>query len=148
MQTEALRDKTFNMRLTGEEWARFEVVASHYGLPVASMLRMLIKEKYEQLAYKVGDDIEQTLSQPAEDAMAPARLREAASKWRRARRDFNAWKAPRKDAPEIHADQAKKETNLLIAFRRYQKNPAQLLILVRAYDVVRNDFYVKAMTQK
>jgi len=42
--TENMREKTFNMRLTPEEWARFEAVADHYGLPVASMIRMLVKE--------------------------------------------------------------------------------------------------------
>lgn len=46
MQTDIMaREKTFNMRLAPEEWARFEAVAAHYELPVASMLRLLVKEK-------------------------------------------------------------------------------------------------------
>jgi hypothetical protein len=48
MQTETMREKTFNMRLTPEEWARFEAVASHHALPVASMLRMLVKREADR----------------------------------------------------------------------------------------------------
>jgi hypothetical protein len=40
-----MRDKTISMKLTPEEWARFEMVADHYGLPVAFMLRMLVKRE-------------------------------------------------------------------------------------------------------
>jgi hypothetical protein len=50
VELETMREKTFNMRLAPEEWARFESVAEHYQLPVASMLRMLVKEKYDALA--------------------------------------------------------------------------------------------------
>jgi hypothetical protein len=40
-----MRDKTLSMRLSPEEWARFEDVAEHYGLPVAFMIRMLVKKE-------------------------------------------------------------------------------------------------------
>jgi hypothetical protein len=40
-----MRDKSLSMRLSAEEWARFEAVAEHYGLPVAFMIRMLVKKE-------------------------------------------------------------------------------------------------------
>jgi hypothetical protein len=40
-----MRDKTLSMRLSAEEWARFESVAEHYGLPVAFMIRMLVRKE-------------------------------------------------------------------------------------------------------
>ena len=40
-----MRDKSLSMRLSSEEWARFEAVAEHYGLPVAFMIRMLVKKE-------------------------------------------------------------------------------------------------------
>jgi len=50
MQAEMSRDKTFNMRVSEDEWKRFEVVAQSYSLPVASLLRMLVKEKYDVIS--------------------------------------------------------------------------------------------------
>lgn len=47
-----MRDKNLTMRLTAEEWARFEAVAEHYGLPVAFMVRMVIKK--EEAAIQIG----------------------------------------------------------------------------------------------
>ncbi|HEY4013775.1 MAG TPA: hypothetical protein VGM06_10575 [Polyangiaceae bacterium] len=49
MQEEMAREKTFNMRLTAEEVQTFEMVAGHYGLPVASMLRMLVKKEHREI---------------------------------------------------------------------------------------------------
>jgi hypothetical protein len=43
------RDKTFNMRLTPDEWARFEAVAAAHELPVATVLRMLMKQEADRL---------------------------------------------------------------------------------------------------
>jgi hypothetical protein len=40
------------MKLSPEEWARFEAVAEHYGLPVAFMVRMLVKK--EELAIQTS----------------------------------------------------------------------------------------------
>ena len=48
MQTD-MREKTFNMRLSPEEWTRFEAVAEDYGLPVASMIRLLVKREEETI---------------------------------------------------------------------------------------------------
>jgi len=50
MEAVMSREKTFNMRLSDEEAARFERVAAHYALPVASMIRMIVKEKDAQIA--------------------------------------------------------------------------------------------------
>jgi hypothetical protein len=51
MQTETMsRDRTFNMRLTPEEWARFEAVAADHELPVASVIRMLVKREADVIA--------------------------------------------------------------------------------------------------
>jgi hypothetical protein len=42
--------KQLNFRLSPEEFDRFERVANHYGLPIASMLRMLVKREDDGLA--------------------------------------------------------------------------------------------------
>jgi hypothetical protein len=49
MQTDTMRQKTFNMRLAPEEWAIFEAVAARHGLPIASLLRMLVKREAESM---------------------------------------------------------------------------------------------------
>jgi|HubBroStandDraft_1064217.scaffolds.fasta_scaffold337536_2 hypothetical protein len=65
MQTEIMsRDKTFNMRLTPEEWERFEAVAEGYSLPVASMLRMLVKEKWDEGIAQGLDNMAKTAGLP------------------------------------------------------------------------------------
>jgi hypothetical protein len=47
--TESAKERTFNMRLSPEEWDTFERVAASQGLPVASMLRLLVKRESEKL---------------------------------------------------------------------------------------------------
>jgi hypothetical protein len=47
-----MRKDTFNMRLTAEEAARFARVARAHDLPIASMLRILVKR--EELALGLG----------------------------------------------------------------------------------------------
>ncbi len=47
---EMARDKLFNLRISAGEWSRFEALAAHYGLSVASMLRMLAKRDADILA--------------------------------------------------------------------------------------------------
>jgi hypothetical protein len=54
MQSDMAREKTFNMRLTEHEWARFEQLAAHYELPISSALRMLVREKLEAIAATQG----------------------------------------------------------------------------------------------
>jgi hypothetical protein len=39
------RDKQINFRVSEDEAARFDRVAEHYGLAMAAMIRMLVKEK-------------------------------------------------------------------------------------------------------
>ncbi len=50
MQTAPVaRDKLFNMRMSAEEWARLEALANHYALNAAGVLRMLVKERYDEV---------------------------------------------------------------------------------------------------
>ena len=43
------RDKLFNLRVSFDEWERFEALAKHYGLSVAQVLRMLAKRDADAL---------------------------------------------------------------------------------------------------
>lgn len=45
-----VREKLFTMRMSAEEWKRAEALASHYGLTVAALLRMLLKERERIMA--------------------------------------------------------------------------------------------------
>lgn len=46
MQTQEMaREKQINFRVSEEEARRFERVAEHHGIPVAAMLRMLVKKE-------------------------------------------------------------------------------------------------------
>jgi uncharacterized membrane protein len=48
-----MREKTFNMRLTPDEWERFERVAKRHEMTVAAVVRMLMKredDSYGRLA--------------------------------------------------------------------------------------------------
>ena len=50
MQTPTMgREKLFNMRMSEEEWARAGALAAHYGVNIASMLRMLMKREADAL---------------------------------------------------------------------------------------------------
>ena len=49
-----MRDKTFNMRMSAEEWQRFEAIARHYEMPVASMIRLLVRREADWLAAPKG----------------------------------------------------------------------------------------------
>lgn len=73
------RTETFNMRLSEEEAQQFERVASHYGLPIASMLRMLVREKDSQIARDTqaltADAKDSSIGLSAEDAKRFARIR-------------------------------------------------------------------------
>ncbi len=44
------KDQTFKLRLDAEDRKRLERVAEHYSLPVASLLRMLVKREDDALA--------------------------------------------------------------------------------------------------
>jgi hypothetical protein len=46
---EVARDKLFNMRMSAEEWLRFEALSKHYGLGVAQTIRMLVKRDADAL---------------------------------------------------------------------------------------------------
>jgi hypothetical protein len=44
-----MRDKTFNMRISAEEAARIDKIASFYELSEASVIRMLIKREADAI---------------------------------------------------------------------------------------------------
>jgi predicted DNA-binding protein len=43
------REKLFNMRMSEDEQARLEALASHYALNAAGVIRMLIKREADRL---------------------------------------------------------------------------------------------------
>lgn len=49
MQTDAMRERLFTMRMSAEESARMEAVSAHYALNAASLIRMLIKREADSL---------------------------------------------------------------------------------------------------
>ncbi len=48
------RDKQMNLRLGEDEIRMFDALADHYGLSIASMLRMLVKRDVVAHGIKVG----------------------------------------------------------------------------------------------
>lgn len=53
MQTaELVRAKTFNIRFSEEELARLDLVAEHYALTAAGVIRMLLKRESDAIAEK------------------------------------------------------------------------------------------------
>lgn len=49
LQTEPMRSKSFNIRMSEEEAERMARVADHYALPVSGVIRMLIKKEADRL---------------------------------------------------------------------------------------------------
>ena len=47
MQTEFMREKTFNLRMSLEDWARLEALVAHHEMSAAQLIRMLIKREHE-----------------------------------------------------------------------------------------------------
>lgn len=43
------REKLYNFRVSEEEMARFERVARHFGLSMAQMIRMLVKQEADAI---------------------------------------------------------------------------------------------------
>lgn len=75
MQTDEMaREKTFNMRLTPEEWARFESVADRFGLPVASMIRMLVKNEEAAALSRASESRWQHVKDEAQEFAALSEL--------------------------------------------------------------------------
>jgi hypothetical protein len=54
MQTSdvAQRERLFTMRMNDEEQARLNDLAKHYAISVAAVLRMLVKERHDQVAVR------------------------------------------------------------------------------------------------
>ena len=64
------REKLFNMRMSEDEWHRLEALAEHYALNAAGVLRMLVKERFDQESEKQLRDagphpLERKASKPA-----------------------------------------------------------------------------------
>lgn len=51
----SMREKLFTMRMSADENARLEAVATHYGLNGAGVIRMLLKREHESI---LGADLE------------------------------------------------------------------------------------------
>ena len=50
MQTGVVaREKLFNMRMSAEEWERLDALARRYNLKAASVIRMLVKARCDEL---------------------------------------------------------------------------------------------------
>jgi len=47
--SEMPKDKTFKMRLDAQDLARLKAVAEHFSAPAATVIRILIKEKYDAI---------------------------------------------------------------------------------------------------
>ena len=45
----AMRERLFTMRMSNEEWERADRLASHYGLNLAGLIRMVLKERERDL---------------------------------------------------------------------------------------------------
>jgi hypothetical protein len=43
------REKQFNVRMNPDDVRRFRTVASHYGLSITSVIRLLVKQEYDRL---------------------------------------------------------------------------------------------------
>jgi predicted DNA-binding protein len=52
------KDQTFKLRLDAQDRERLEAVAAHYSAPAATAIRMLIKEKHDEIRAKrnIGDN--------------------------------------------------------------------------------------------
>lgn len=97
MQTAAgtLRERLFTMRMSDEEWTRADALAKHYGLNLAGVIRMILKERARELG------VEATLS---------AAMVENAAVRANASHDAHAVKAPPKASrPRMKAVVAKSD---------------------------------------
>lgn len=54
------RAKTFNLRLDDQERQRLEVLAWHHAAPLATAVRMIVKQAYDELS---AEEIEEALGQ-------------------------------------------------------------------------------------
>ena len=50
MQTADVREKLFTIRMNEDETARLEMLAEHYGLTAAGVVRMLLKREADTIA--------------------------------------------------------------------------------------------------
>jgi hypothetical protein len=53
-ETAMAKDRTFKLRLDAQDRERLDAVAAHYSAPAATAIRMLIKEKHDEIRAKRG----------------------------------------------------------------------------------------------
>lgn len=74
MQTEStMREKTFNMRFSGEEWAKLQGIAKAKGITAAEFVRRCINTEFRDLGHFIYERMEGRAVQPThvlEDANA------------------------------------------------------------------------------
>ncbi len=59
MQTQPVtKDLVFRMRLDDQDRERLDLLAKHYSAPAATVLRILVKEKYDAVKLVEGDSFE------------------------------------------------------------------------------------------
>lgn len=46
----SMREKTFNIRLSAEEWARLDSLTEFHGVTAAGLIRMLLKQEERRVA--------------------------------------------------------------------------------------------------
>jgi hypothetical protein len=71
MQTEAVREHLFTMRMSDEEWGRVEKLCAFHGINAASLLRMLLKK--EERALDANDPGWRPTAKGRREALKPAR---------------------------------------------------------------------------
>lgn len=65
MQTHPVpKDLMFKLRLDAEDRKRLEAVAQYYSAPAATVIRILVKEKYDSIRRKAAQDAAETSPVP------------------------------------------------------------------------------------
>jgi len=49
-----MRERLFNLRMSDDEFARLEAIASHYGINGAGVVRMLLKREVDALGIQIS----------------------------------------------------------------------------------------------
>jgi hypothetical protein len=65
MQTDTMRERQLNIRLSPEEGERLDLVAKHYGLNGPGVLRMLVKREHDMLTRSADLEAQRT-DEPSE----------------------------------------------------------------------------------
>jgi len=49
-----MRERSFNMRMTDEEWARLDALVAHYESSASAVVRFLVRREHEALGLAPG----------------------------------------------------------------------------------------------